>query len=191
MLILQEMAYSSPGSFLKGAKFFESSARRRGQFVRHRAELHARVQILGVLPEDHEVDAFLEVERVPRIRLAGPQAHVQIEELPHPHDGRAVDQALALSSGASSASAALAGLEVMAPNMAASTLFSRSIVRCGKASPSCASTPSRCRHRCSRRRSPAGPAPPAPPPDLYPDAVTRQPADLVLRHALVLPPCRT
>ena len=43
---------------------------------------------------------------------------------------------LPFSSGTSSASASFTGLEVIAPNMAASLAFSRSMVRWGKDSPS-------------------------------------------------------
>jgi hypothetical protein len=62
-------------------------------------ELDAGVEILGVLAEHHEVDPFLEVQRVAGIALAGAQADVEVERLPHPHDRRAVDQACAAQRG--------------------------------------------------------------------------------------------
>ena len=68
----------------------------RGERGRNRRELDARVEILRVLPEDDEVQPFPEVERVSRIRLAGPQADVQVEELSHAHDRRAVGETPAL-----------------------------------------------------------------------------------------------
>jgi hypothetical protein len=48
------------------------------QRVGHRVELDAGVEILGVLAEHHEVDAFLEVERIARIALAGAMADVEL-----------------------------------------------------------------------------------------------------------------
>src|ERR1019366_7455128 len=62
-------------------------------------ELDAGIEVLRVLPEDDEVQPVLEVERVARIRLAGPQADVQVEELPHPHDRRAIGEAFAFQLG--------------------------------------------------------------------------------------------
>src|SRR6202162_4713936 len=64
----------------------------RGELGRNRRELDARIEILRILPEDDEVQPFPVVKRVSRIRLAGPQADVQVEELPHAYDRRAVGE---------------------------------------------------------------------------------------------------
>jgi hypothetical protein len=58
-------------------------------------ELDARVEIFGVLAEDHQIEAVLEVEGVPLVTAAGAEADVEVEHLPHPDDRRAVDQSLA------------------------------------------------------------------------------------------------
>ncbi len=71
------------------------SRQRRRELGRHRVELHARVEVLGVLAEDHEVDPLLVVQGIARVALDGPQADVEVEELAHPDDGRAVGEALA------------------------------------------------------------------------------------------------
>jgi hypothetical protein len=56
-------------------------------------EFNARVQVLGVLAEDHQVDPLAVVERIAGIGFARPQAGIQIEQLPHPHDRRSIDEA--------------------------------------------------------------------------------------------------
>jgi hypothetical protein len=70
-----------------------------GHLGGHGAEFNACIEALGVLPEHHQVDAFLEVEGVAGVGLAGTQAGVEVEHLAHAHDGAAVDEALALESG--------------------------------------------------------------------------------------------
>ena len=88
-----------------------------------------------------------------------------------------------MSSGTSSASAAFTGFEVIAPKRAASTFFSSSMVRGGKASPS--------RHQNSQPMSPwtysassstASSTMPGRLHDVVADAVAGQPGDAVLAH---------
>ena len=70
-----------------------------GDLGGHGAEFHARVEVLGVLPEDDQIDPLLVVERIAGIGLAGPQAGVEVEHLAHADDGAAVHHALALELG--------------------------------------------------------------------------------------------
>ncbi len=97
--------------------------------------------------------AFLEVERVARVGLARPQADVKVEHLAHPDDGRAVDEALARSSGDEFGLGRLDRLggdgaehrRVDAPRADRSCAA-------GRHRPPCARTPSRYRRGCTRRR---------------------------------------
>ena len=99
MLILQDTAYWSVGSSAKWREGRRQLAERRHELLRDRAELDPRVEVLGVLAEDHEVDPLLVVQGIARVGLRGPQADVEVEELPHPDDGGAVGEALALELG--------------------------------------------------------------------------------------------
>ncbi len=87
VLTLHETAYWSPARFAKCAKGFESPVSVAASSRRHRVELDAGVKVLGVLAEDHQVDALLVVQGIARVGLAGPQADVEVEQLAHPTMG--------------------------------------------------------------------------------------------------------
>jgi len=87
------------GHVLEGGERFRDLQQGVFQLLGHRVELDARVQVLGVLPEDHQVDPFFEVERIAGVGLAWPQADVQVEQLTHADDGGAVDQPRSLELG--------------------------------------------------------------------------------------------
>ena len=137
VLILQEMAYSSPARFREVREGLRERCQRRRELGRHRVELDAGVEVLGVLAEDHEVDPLLVVQRIARVGLAGPQADVEVEQLRACGRWASGRRAPCPSApGTSSASAAFTGFDVIAPNRAASTFFRSSMVRAGNASPS-------------------------------------------------------
>ena len=69
------------------------------QLLGHGRELDPGIQVLRVLAVHHQVNALLEVERVAGVAFARAQADVEVEQLPHAHDGRAVGQALVLQRG--------------------------------------------------------------------------------------------
>ena len=83
----------------KGRKGLGQLHQRIRQLLRHRRKLDAGIQILRVLTINHEIDAFLEVERVSRVTLARTQADIEIEQLPHAHDRRTVGEPLVLQRG--------------------------------------------------------------------------------------------
>jgi len=83
----------------KGGEGLGELRQRVGQFLGHGREFNAGIEVLGVLAEDNEVNAFLEVEGVAGIGLAGAQANVEVEQLPHAHDGRAIGEILVLEGG--------------------------------------------------------------------------------------------
>ena len=78
VFILQEMAYSSPASLANGAKFLD-------------VLVSTSDTSLGT-GEHGQIDIFLEINRVTLIAFAGAQANVQIKELAHAHDRRAINK---------------------------------------------------------------------------------------------------
>jgi hypothetical protein len=84
------------GEFGKGRKGLGQLRKRLRQLLRHGCKLDPGIQILRVLAINHEIDALLEIEWIARIPLARPQADVEVEQLPHPHDRRAVGEPLVL-----------------------------------------------------------------------------------------------
>jgi len=93
--------------------------------LRRVGPLHAGVEALGILPEDHHINFRFfkaasrllanEVQRITGKRQARPRADVEVELLPHGNDGAEVLMAFAPQCGVSSASASFLGFEVIAP----------------------------------------------------------------------------
>ena len=155
MLILQETAYSSAPSLAKGANGFASRPSVSASSGGTGGNSTPAVQVLRVLAEDDEVDAFLVVQRIARVRLAGAQADVEVEELPHADDRRAVDETLAPQIGHE---LGLGGLDRLrgdrAEHRGVDALQAGRSCAGGRHRPRRTRTPSRCRRRGTRRPTP-------------------------------------
>ncbi len=118
--------------------------------LRQGEELDSGVHALRVLAEDDEVDAFLIVQGVAGIGLAGPEVLVKVELLAEADDGAEIGQPLALELGGELGGGVLLGLRGDGPEEAGVRLLEelRSSGRAGHF-PRGARIPSRCRRRCS------------------------------------------
>jgi hypothetical protein len=94
-------------------------------FIGQREELHAGIEVLGVLPEDGYIDIIPVIERIARVGFAGAQVGSEIKLLAQPHDRRKICQAFTAEFGHEFIFGFFFGFRCYGPEQGAICLFKR------------------------------------------------------------------